>query len=114
MLGELSVEELERLVEYMACNLVDDPESVSRLVQKLNTGDTLKLVPEPENPSNPDAMKLATYGKPVGWIPDYLVDDIHDYLRADKELTFRVARANGPDVPWHLRLLCEMTIEPRA
>jgi uncharacterized protein len=27
--GEHNVEELERLVEYMACNLVDDPESVS-------------------------------------------------------------------------------------
>ncbi len=28
-MGERSVEELERLVEYMACNLVDDPDSVS-------------------------------------------------------------------------------------
>lgn len=92
----------------------EDPESVSRLVQKLHTGDTLTLVAEPENPSNPDAMQLATGGKPVGWIPDYLVDEIHDYLRADKELTVRVASANGPDAPWHLRLLCEMTVGPGA
>lgn len=91
----------------------DAPESVSRRVQKLNAGDPLTLVPEPDNPQNPDAMQLAANGKIVGWIPDYLVDEIHNYLQADKELTFQVARANGPNVPWHLRLLCEMKVEPR-
>lgn len=91
----------------------DNPESVSRLVQKLAAGDPLDLILEPDNPTNPKAMKLAAHGKTVGWIPDYLVDEVHDYLQTGRELTFRVARANGPDVPWHLRLLCEMSVEPR-
>lgn len=89
-----------------------NPEVLSRLVQNLAEGEPLQLVPEPDNPKNPRALQLATGGRPIGWVPDYLVDEIHGYMRANQSLSFSVARANGRDVPWHLRLLCQLTVEP--
>lgn len=89
-----------------------DQEGVGRLISDLADGDPLELVPEPDNPENPLALQLAARGKLVGWVPDYLVDEIQDYMRSNRALTFTVERANGPDVPWHLRLLCRLTVRP--
>lgn len=61
---------------------------------------------------NPRALQLAAGDNPVGWVPDYLVEEVHGYMRSGRSLSFSVARANGPDVPWHLRLLCQLTVEP--
>lgn len=91
-----------------------DQEDVSRLITDLAEGDPIELVPEPDNPKNPRALQLAAYGKPVGWVPDYLVDEIHSYMGSNRALTVAIERANGPDVPWHLRLLCRMTVRSRA
>jgi hypothetical protein len=88
-----------------------DPEPVGRVVGKLVKGQQLQLVPEPENPKNPRALQLAVGGKRIGWVPDFLVEEIHGYMQSKRSLSFSVARANGPDVPWHLRLLCRLTVE---
>lgn len=87
-----------------------DPDELSRVIAGLDVGTPLHLVPEPENPMNPGALQLAVENRAVGWVPDYLVDEIRSYQAAGRRLSFTVARANGPDVPWHLRLLCQLTV----
>ncbi len=89
-----------------------DPESVSRLIENLPVGAPLELVPEPDNRKNPKALRLAAHGKPVGWVPDYLLAEVHNYIDSNRPVSFVVDRANGPDVPWHLRLLCRLTVAP--
>lgn len=88
------------------------PERVSRAVERLTAGTQLLVLPEPTNPTNPRALQLAAEQTVIGWVPDYLVDEIHAYLERDRSLSFVVDRANGPEAPWHLRLLCRLTVAP--
>ncbi len=93
----------------------NDPESVGRLVQQLAVGAPLELLPEPTNPLNPRALQLVVDGKVVGWVPDHLVDEVHAHLEARRDISFDVERSNGPSAPWHLRLLCRMSVsEPKS
>ncbi len=90
------------------------PERVGRAVERLAPGRELRLVPEPSNPAQPRALQLAAGRTVVGWVPTYLLDEIHNYLAQDRRLTFEVERANGSSVSWHLRLLCKLTVMPEA
>jgi transcriptional regulator with XRE-family HTH domain len=87
-----------------------NPDRMSQLVDTLEPGTQLQLVPEPTNPTNPHALQLAADGTIIGWVPDYLVDEIHTYLEGKRPLSFIVERANGPETPWHLRVLCRLTV----
>jgi hypothetical protein len=75
----------------------------------LQTGDKLQLFDEVANPVNPRAIITASpSGIPLGWVPDLLVADLHkliDLVRVDVS----VLRINGPDAPWHLRLLANLS-----
>lgn len=88
------------------------PERVSRAVERLEPGRELRLAPEPSNPAQPRALQLAAGRTVVGWVPTYLLDEIHDYLAQGHQLKFEVERANGSGVSWHLRLLCKLTVMP--
>lgn len=92
----------------------DDPEAVGAVVSALESGALLELRPEPTNPKNPRALQIATDDVVVGWVPDYLLDEVHGHLGAQRDLRFAVVKANGPATPWHLRLLCRMTAAPPA
>lgn len=88
------------------------PEHVGRAVERLAPGRELRVVPEPSNPAQPRALQLAAGRTVVGWVPTYLLDEIHDYLAQGHQLKFEVERANGSTVSWHLRLLCKLTVKP--
>ncbi len=90
----------------------DDPDSVGALVAALEAGALLELRREPTNPKNPRALQLATDDVVVGWVPDYLLDEVHGHLGAQRDLRFAVVKANGSATPWHLRLSCRMTAAP--
>lgn len=87
----------------------DHPEDVEQAIAGLDIGTMLHVVAEPVNPKNPNALQLWASNQPVGWVPDYLLEEVHRHLEAGRHLEFSVARANGSDSPWHLRLLCRMT-----
>ena len=89
-----------------------DPASVSQLIETLPMGAPLEVVPEPDNPHNAEALHLAAEGKRVGWVPDYLLSEIHGYIDSNRAVSVTVIRANGPTTPWHLRLLCRFTVAP--
>lgn len=90
-----------------------DPDAVSQLIESLATDSPLDLVAEPNNPSNSQALHIAANGKRVGWVPDYLLSEIHGYRDSDRSVSVAVAKANGPDTPHHMRLLCRLTVAPR-
>ena len=85
-----------------------DRSTVGRLIESLPVGALLELSPEPDNPHNPEALCLAANGKRVGWVPDYLLSEVQGYIDSNRTVSVTVVRANGPDAPWHLRLLCRL------
>ena len=89
------------------------PETVSRLIENLPVGAPLKLVAEPDNPHNPRALHLATDSTRIGWVPDYLLSELHSCIDSNRPVSITVVRANGPHTPAHLRLLCKMTVTPK-
>ncbi len=85
-------------------------EGASEAVESLRVGDRLVLVDHPDNPYNARAVLLrATDGRQVGWVPDYLVEHVHelrDLNGVDPEL--RVEHMNDQSVAAHMRLLCRL------
>ena len=78
-------------------------------LDRLRPGDALRLAREPDNKANPLAlMVMAPAATPVGWVPNLMVEDMHELMaRADVSVT--TEHVNGPDAPWHLRLLVRLT-----
>lgn len=92
----------------------DNPEAVAARIADLKSGAPLTLRDEPTNPVNERAIVLDASGEPVGWIPDYLLDELHKHRDAGSSIGIFVEHANGPRVPWHLRLLCRIEVRPAA
>lgn len=85
-----------------------DRDEHARRIANLQAGDELELVDEPDNPNDPRAIQLRDPGgHQVGWIPSYLLDYVHK-RRGDGTVRVLVERANGPHVPWHLRVLARL------
>lgn len=75
---------------------------------RLRPDDQLIMEPDRNNPVNPDAILLAsTDGAPVGWVPDLLAAYAHA-VRSGGEGQVTVVQNNGPESPWHLRLLVRL------
>lgn len=87
-------------------------DQVDAALDKLRPGDMLGLISEPSNEKNPQA--IVVMGEPlvpVGWVPDLLVEDMHR-LMARTHVVVKVEHVNGPDAPWHLRLLARLHAAP--
>lgn len=79
-------------------------------VASLREGDRLLVVDDPSNAFNPRALVLRTRDRrQIGWIPDYLVDHVHDLRQLNaSEPTVEVEHVNDRDVAPHMRLLCRL------
>ncbi len=93
-------------IRFFASGLSHVDGGLGRLLN-VQAGDRLEVRPEPTNPANPRALLIdADHDEPVGWIPDWLLDEVHELMKsADFEL--RVERVNF-EAPWHLKLLCRL------
>jgi hypothetical protein len=70
---------------------------------------------DPANPLDSQAVLLDNRsGTPVGWIPGYMCEYVHDHLDVGSRIEVTVVQANSPDVPRHLQLLCRMLVQPTA
>lgn len=79
-------------------------------VQKLQAGDRLRCVPDPQNAINPRALKLHTEDDTfLGFVPDYLASSVTHLFESGVELEVRVQRVNPPPVPSHERVLCVLS-----
>jgi hypothetical protein len=78
-------------------------------ITHLHAGDQLFLRPEVTNPVNARALFIdAEREAPVGYVPDWMLDCVHDLREGDPGLRVTVEQVNGPDSPHHLRLLCRL------
>jgi hypothetical protein len=78
-------------------------------IAKLNIGDDLLLVDCPENEFNHLAIAVASDDHiKLGWVPDPLLDYVHDVRDQGGEHA-TVLRANGGPIDPHLRLLVQLT-----
>lgn len=79
-------------------------------VFSVKPGDALELQDEPDNRVNPHALLISNRtGARVGWVPNYLVDMIHelrDSFGVDVDIT--AEHVNGETTPPHMRLLCRL------
>lgn len=87
--------------------------SSASAAEGLKIGDVLSIVPDPSNPANSSALLVADMtGLAVGWIPDLLIDYVHNIEKVSSRLV--VLRNNGAAAPWHLRLLVRLTGRTRS
>ena len=87
-------------------------DGASDAVVDLSVGDRLVLVDEPDNKVNPLAIHIDTpLGEPIGWIPNYLVNTVHDLreLAGDNAATITVEHVNPPEVAPYMRLICRLS-----
>lgn len=87
-------------------------DQTSEAIGRLKAGDLLVLVDEPHNQVNPLAIQIDTEAsEPAGWVPNYLVDTIHELrdLNGRKALTVTAEHVNPPEVAPYMRLLCRLT-----
>lgn len=87
---------------------------LTSVISKLKSGTKLDLLPETTNPYNPRALQLSFNSTVVGWLPDYLVEEVRSYIAAQRTVAVTVERANGSVAPWHVRLQCRLSVHATA
>jgi hypothetical protein len=84
-------------------------------VSELRPGDELHLKPEPTNAINAKAHLLLCHdGRAVGYVPDYLTDDLSELAGLDPSLRIEAVRVNSSPAPSQQRLLCKLSISSTA
>jgi len=85
-------------------------DGAAEAVSRVERGDVLNLIDDADNDVNPRAMLMSNRtGGTVGWVPDYLVDMIHelrDSFGVDVGIT--AEHVNPETTPPHMRLLCRL------
>lgn len=78
------------------------------IIATLVPNEVLPLVKETSNPYNPRARQLRAHGHRLGYVPDYLVNDLDALEKAGVEPIAFGERVNPPPQPAHYRLLCRI------
>lgn len=73
----------------------------------LTVGTELGVLPEPTNPVNKNALLLTVSGTAIGWVPDWLCEEIGLLLRDGWNLSVRVKKVNL-EGPLHVCVLCNL------
>ncbi|MGH8926503.1 MAG: hypothetical protein ACRDWA_18045 [Acidimicrobiia bacterium] len=79
-------------------------------IEHLSPGDSLQFREDATNDYNPHAL-LVSSGEPLGWVPDFLVPAVRRLTTEYGEYRITVEAANGPEVPFHFRLLCRLEVD---
>ena len=89
---------------------VSHVDGVQDRISRIDAGDRLELRPQPDNPVNPKALLVdVASGEEIGWIPDWLVDEIHRQINVEAQLEITVDQVN-PDAPDHLKVLAYIRV----
>jgi hypothetical protein len=81
------------------------------VIATLEPDELLTLVADPSNNYNPRARRLHVRGHKLGYLPDYLVNDLDALESAGVVPVVLGERANLPPHPSHYRLLCRIESE---
>lgn len=80
---------------------------------RLIPGQPLDLVRESENPENDQALLVVAEGEPLGWVPDFLLEELRQLVGQDLErIHLKVEIINPPDTLAHMRLLVGARVCP--
>jgi hypothetical protein len=90
-----------------------DSQAAASILASLRPGAHLELAQETTNEFNSRAIQLLAEGTPVGWLPNYLLDEVHGYFETGRTVAVIVERANGPEAPPHVRLQCRLIVSSR-
>lgn len=84
-------------------------EGAAEAVNDVQVGDVLELEDDPDNRVNPRAILLNTRtGHKVGWIPDCLVETVHELRDRGSSVEITAEHVNPDTSPPHMRLLCRL------
>ena len=84
-------------------------DGAAEAVDSVRAGDVLELEDEPDNPVNPRAILVSTRtGHRVGWVPDCLLDTIHELAQLGAAIEVTAEHVNPATSPPHMRLLCRL------
>ena len=88
-------------------------EGASNAIRAIRRGDHLAMAADRDNEVNPRALFIDTLdGKPVGWVPDYLVNTVHELRdRTGGDAVITAEHVNSPDVAASMRLICRLTTQ---
>ena len=82
---------------------------------ELQVGEQLRLKHEPTNEFNTNAHLVICHGgQAVGYVPDYLVDDLRELVEKDESLRVEVVQVNQPPAPSQQRLLCKLSTSGKS
>ena len=87
-------------------------DGASAAVAELRRGDPLVMVDDYTNDVNPRAILINTLdNNPVGWVPDYLVDMVHELrdLTNESAISMVAEHINPATVAPYMRLICRLT-----
>lgn len=97
-----------RVVSRFLASGVRHLSGASERLEQLHEGQQLALRDEPGNPVNKRALLIDMVADgPVGYVPNWLVEDVHR-LRAQAPSLILTAERVNADAPPHLRLLCRL------
>jgi len=96
------------LVRFFVSGISHVNEAMDRL-GRVSLGDQLEIRPEPDNPIDPRALLVdVANNQPVGWIPSWLLDEVHSRIEEGAEIRIEVEQINI-DAPDHLKLMARIT-----
>jgi hypothetical protein len=90
---------------------VNHTPGAEEIIATLNPDEPLMLVRDTSNEYNPHARRLHARGHKLGYVPDYLVEDLDALERAGVVPAVFGERVNLPPQPAHYRLLCRIDCE---
>ncbi len=97
-----------RVISRFLASGVRHVHDAHRRLTSLAEGQELYLRDEPDNCANARAILIDVQdGEPVGYVPDWLVEDVHSLRALATDFRVVVERVN-PDAPSHLQLLCRI------
>ncbi len=99
----------ESTLLFLARGIRDVPGAVEA-VARLAAGDRLVVADQPDNESSARAiLRRATDASQIGWVPDYLVEHVHELRQLNGEdPVITVEHVNDATVAAHMRLLCRL------
>lgn len=85
------------------------------VIHCMAVGDCLTLVPEPDNPHDPQALRLDWRGTTIGYVPRDFNAPIHARLHAGEDLVVSVQAIDADAPSWRrIRFCIRMDIKGRA
>lgn len=98
-------------VRFLVHGIRHRPEADRAVIDTLNTGDEVRLVPDPTNRHDATAVRVQTpSGVHLGFVPMPLSEAVTRSLDEGRSRGAEVECRNGPEVGFHLRLLVRFRV----